>query len=351
VSLIELREVSKGFGDTPVLRDVELTVRDGSTTAILGASGSGKTTLLRVVAGFERVDRGTVSIGGRVVDDGRAALRPQHRGVGYVPQDGGLFPHLTVAGNVGFGVPRAQREVVGELIELVGLEGLGKRYPHQLSGGQQQRVALARALAIRPRVVLLDEPFSSLDASLRDGVRRDVMRVLAHLGATTVLVTHDQDEALSVADEIAVLREHRVVAHAGPRELYENPPDIATATAIGDSNVLSGRARGAQVSCALGLVPVRDAERLADGGACRVLVRPEQLLLRDADTAGGAPAVVDEVHYYGHDALAKLRLGAEADAAQAATETVLVRVAGERALRAGQAVRVVMTGVAHAWQD
>ena len=210
-----MHAVAKHFGSTPVLDDVDLTVPDASITAVLGASGSGKTTLLRLIAGLDRVDTGWITIGGRVVDDGDISVDAQHRGVGYVPQDGALFPHLTVAGNIGFGIPRSERARVADLVEMVGLEGLAGRYPHQLSGGQQ-RVALARALAIRPSVVLLDEPFSSLDASLRAGLRRDVARVLTSTGTTTVLVTHDQDEALAMADHIAVLQDGRVVAAAEP---------------------------------------------------------------------------------------------------------------------------------------
>jgi iron(III) transport system ATP-binding protein len=182
----------KSFSTQPVLRGVDLEVPIGSFTAILGPSGSGKTTLLRILAGFDRMDAGSVVIGGQVMDDGRRFVRPQRRGIGYVPQEGALFPHLTVADNVGFGVPRRERRGMAHLVELVGLTGLERRYPHQLSGGQQQRVALARALAIEPKVVLLDEPFSSLDASLREGVRRDVARILAEANATTILVTHDQ---------------------------------------------------------------------------------------------------------------------------------------------------------------
>ena len=233
MSTIELRGVAKRFGATPVLTDVDLVVPDGTTTAVLGASGSGKTTLLRLIAGFEQVDTGTISIDGRVVDDGVRSVRAQHRGVGYVPQEGALFPHLTVLGNMGFGVPRGDRARAKELIELVGLGGLGRRYPHQLSGGQQQRVALARALTIRPSVVLLDEPFSSLDASMRTGLRRDVARILAETRTTTVLVTHDQNEALALADRIAVLRQGRMVVSADPHELYRDPPDLTAATSIG----------------------------------------------------------------------------------------------------------------------
>jgi iron(III) transport system ATP-binding protein len=215
VSAIELHGVSKSFGATPVLSDVELTVADASITAVLGVSGSGKTTLLRLIAGFEQLDAGTIAIGNRVLDDGRRSVNPQYRGIGYVPQDGALFPHLTAIGNVGFGLPRGERSAANELLKLVGLAGLERRYPHQLSGGQQQRVALARALAIRPRVMLLDEPFSSLDAPLRAGLRRDVAKILADAKATTVLVTHDQDEARALADRIVVLEDGRTLTHAG----------------------------------------------------------------------------------------------------------------------------------------
>jgi iron(III) transport system ATP-binding protein len=215
MSAIELRGVAKSFGATPVLTDVELTVPDASITAVLGVSGSGKTTLLRLIAGFEQLDAGTIAIGGHVLDDGRRSVNPQHRGIGYVPQDGALFPHMTAIGNVSFGLARRERSTAEELLELVGLTGLERRYPHQLSGGQQQRVALARALAIRPTVMLLDEPFSSLDAPLRVGLRRDVAKILADAATTTVLVTHDQQEARALADRIAVLEDGRILARAG----------------------------------------------------------------------------------------------------------------------------------------
>ncbi len=214
MSTIELRGVAKSFGTTPVLSDVELTVPDASITAVLGVSGSGKTTLLRLIAGFEQIDAGTIAIGGRALDDGRHSVNPQHRGIGYVPQDSALFPHLTAIGNVGFGLPRRERRAAVNLLELVGLAGLERRYPHQLSGGQQQRVALARALAIRPRVMLLDEPFSSLDAPLRAGLRRDVAKILTDAATTTVLVTHDQQEARALADRIAVLEDGQMLARA-----------------------------------------------------------------------------------------------------------------------------------------
>ena len=211
---VSVSGIRKSFGTATVLDGVSLDVEAGSLTAILGASGSGKTTLLRLLAGFERGDGGTIELGGRIVDGPKAFVPPERRRIGYVPQEGALFPHLNVAGNVGFGLragkvgrggaPTDAR--VSELLELVGLAGFEKRLPHHLSGGERQRVALARALAAHPALVLLDEPFSSLDVELRTSMRREVVEVLRTSGATVILVTHDQDEALSIADRVAVLQ-------------------------------------------------------------------------------------------------------------------------------------------------
>jgi iron(III) transport system ATP-binding protein len=345
MSAIELRGVGKAYGATPVLAHLDLSVGDGSITAVLGASGSGKSTLLRLVAGFDRVDSGAVAIGGRVVDDGDRFVRPQHRSVGYVPQDGALFPHLTVIGNVGFGVPRRERARVRQLIELVGLGGLERRYPHQLSGGQQQRAALARALAIRPRVVLLDEPFSALDASLRDSVRRDVARILVEAGTTTILVTHDQDEALSLADRIALLREGRIIACADPRTLYAHPPDLDAATAIGESNVLAADVRGGRARCALGSVDLEAAGANGRGseGLARLLLRPEQLVLHLAAQRGAVAATVVDAQYHGHDALVRLCVG------ERGGPTLFARTSGALALVPGQPIWVEVRGPGRAW--
>ncbi|HEY1741369.1 MAG TPA: ATP-binding cassette domain-containing protein, partial [Acidimicrobiia bacterium] len=180
MSTITCRQINKSFGETRVLDDLDLDVPDGAVVTLLGESGSGKTTLLRLIAGFERPDTGTVAIDGELVDAPQRFVPPERRRVGFVAQEGNLFPHLTVARNIAFGLSRAEKSSrrVDEMLQLVGLEGLGKRYPHELSGGQQQRIALARALAPRPRLVLLDEPFSSLDAGLRASLRRDVMEIL-----------------------------------------------------------------------------------------------------------------------------------------------------------------------------
>jgi iron(III) transport system ATP-binding protein len=345
MSAIELRGVSKRFGRTEVLTNVELEVPVGSTTAILGASGSGKTTLLRLIAGFDQPDAGRIAIGGRTVDDGRLTVRPQDRGVGYVPQDGALFPHLTVAGNVGFGLGRREQARAREMLELVGLGSLARRYPHELSGGQQQRVALGRALAIRPQVVLLDEPFSSLDATLRVELRRDVTRILKETATTTVLVTHDQDEALTLADEVAMLSGGGILVRAQPRKLYHHPPDLTAATSLGEANVLEAVIHAGLARCALGTVAIHANGQPQPEGPSRLLLRPEQLALHAQPVSDATKATVTEVHFHGHDTLAYLKLD---DAAQT---IVISRCPGDLPLAPGQGMWIEVLGPGRAWPD
>lgn len=340
---VRVAGLTKSFGSQPVLRGVDLEVPAGSITAVLGPSGSGKTTLLRLLAGFDRADAGMIMLGGRVADDTHRFVRPQLRGVGYVPQEGALFPHLTVSANVSFGVPRRERKSTAELVDLVGLAGLEGRYPHQLSGGQQQRVALARALAVRPGVVLLDEPFSSLDASLRGDVRRDVMAILAGRGATTVLVTHDQDEALATADRIAVLRAGEIVATADPRTLYRQPPDLVAALSIGEANVLVADVRGGRGRCALGTVEVVVADGRLPEGPAQLLLRPEQLQISGEPGSDGVTARVDDVQFHGHDAVLQLALGGPHG------QALVARVPGDATFRHGDAVSVSVRGPGLVW--
>ncbi len=337
--------LTKGFGDQPVLTGVDLEVTGGSLTAILGPSGSGKTTLLRVIAGFERADRGSVAIGGRVVDDAEHYVAPEHRNIGYVPQEGALFPHLTVGRNVAFGLPKSVRRsgVVGDLLELVGLRGWGRRYPHQLSGGQQQRVALARALAIEPSVVLLDEPFSSLDASLRATVRADVREILRTAGTTALLVTHDQDEALSWADHVAVIREGRIGQFDTPQHLYEQPVDPGLARFFGDANLVPGVVAGTEVTTALGVLPVSGPVP-GPGRAAVVLVRPEQLELTRTPATAPLTGVVVEYEYYGHDAVVRVRPDTPLG-----PETLVARLNGGSAWAPGTRVGVTGRGPVLAW--
>ena len=239
-----LRGLTKSFGPVEVLRGIDLDIASGSLTAVLGPSGCGKTTLLRLIAGFTTADAGTITFDGRGVVGPGLCVPARRRRVGYVPQEGALFPHLTVEANVLFGLPRAERtrgERLDGLLELVGLEpSVAGRFPHQLSGGQQQRAALARALAPAPAVVLLDEPFSSLDAGLREDTGRAVVDVLRASGATAVLVTHDQGEALSLADQVAVMRGGRLVQASAPATVYGRPVDPGVATFVGGAVLLPG---------------------------------------------------------------------------------------------------------------
>jgi len=310
VSELEVTGLSKCYGDETVLAGLDLAVERGSFISVLGPSGSGKTTLLRVIAGFERADRGTVRLRGTLVDGAKCFVPAEQRRIGYVPQDGNLFPHLTVQQNVGFGLARRDRRGrrVAELLEMVGLAGVAQHFPHELSGGQQQRVALARGLAIDPALVLLDEPFSSLDVSLRASVRHDVRRVLRDAGTTAVLVTHDHDEALSLADRVAVLHEGRISQFDTPAEFYAHPASPELARELGNVNFLEGTARAGGVETPIGRLVLDDPSAshrgTREGAALVVLVRPEQLVLSDGDGAG---ARVLDTEFYGHDAVVKLR--------------------------------------------
>jgi iron(III) transport system ATP-binding protein len=338
VSEILLRAAAKRFGESTVLDDVSLTVPEGSMTAILGASGSGKTTLLRIIAGFERLDAGTLSIDGQLVDDATRSIPPQHRRIGYVPQDGALFPNLTALANIGFGLPRRERGRANDLLEIVGLAGLGQRRPHQLSGGQQQRVALARALAVRPRVVLLDEPFSSLDATLRASVRRDVGRILSEAGTTTILVTHDQDEALSMADQVALLQNGRILAAAAPRELYSAPATAAVANSLGQVNVLIASLHGAVARCVLGEVTLAEHSG-SDRGL--VLIRAENIEVSENAAPGLVAGTVRQFDYFGHDSIARLEVSG--GTGERPVE-IVARIVGDRQFSLGQQVWVGTNG-------
>ncbi len=301
---LRVEGVVKRFGSTTVLAGVDLEVPAGSVCALLGPSGSGKTTLLRTIAGLERPDAGTVHLGDAVLCGPTTFVAPERRRIGMVFQDGALFPHLSVAGNVAYGLPRAERKGlrVAEALSMVGLGGYADRLPGTLSGGQQQRVALARALAPRPSVLLLDEPFSNLDAALRAQVRSDVHRVLAEAGVTAVFVTHDQEEAFVLGDEVAVMHAGRIVQRATPAELYRQPADAWVARFIGDANLVAGTADGDIAQTPLGAVPLTADHH----GPVEVLVRPEALVVEPPDPAG--PAEVELVEYYGHDAVVLLQV-------------------------------------------
>ena len=344
MSAVSVRGAHKSFGTTVVLDGVDLEVASGSVAAVLGPSGCGKTTLLRVIAGFERLHAGTVTVDGREVASAVTHVPPEQRRVGIVPQEGALFPHLSVAGNVGYGLGRDEtHDRVEEVLELVGLGGLGARMPHELSGGQQQRVAVARALAPRPPVILLDEPFSALDSGLRAGLREDIRAALNADGATAIIVTHDQTEALSIADTVAVMRAGRIVQSAPPRVLYHHPVDLELAQFVGEALIIAGTMRDGVAHTRLGRLPTSGPGREGD---VTVVVRPEQLRL-EILRAGALPAdgaavgTVVGLTYHGHDALLRVQLEGQP------VEEVSARVLSTEAHgRVGQRVAVRVTGSA-----
>ena len=342
--------VSKSFdGSTAVLDAVDVSVDGGATLALLGPSGCGKTTLLRIIAGLEVPDAGTVVVGGRSLTGPGGLVAPERRQMGMVFQDWALFPHLSVARNVGFGLERSQRKVsprIDEALELVGLGGFGDRMPSTLSGGQQQRVALARAIAPRPSVLLLDEPFSNLDAALRVEVRTEIHQLLVELGITTVFVTHDQDEAFVLGDRVAVLSEGHVVQAGTPAEIYTAPATRWLASFVGDANFVPGDAHGSTARTVLGDLPLRHDEQ----GSVEVLIRPEHLDITPAEPAPSEPAlsesapsesalsgsgdaavgVVELVEYVGHGTTYLVALGDSQLRVRRASAPMLQR--GDRAV-------------------
>jgi iron(III) transport system ATP-binding protein len=356
---VSVSGLRKSFGDRVVLNGVSLEIEPGSLTAILGASGSGKTTLMRLLAGFDHADEGTISLGGQMVEGPKKFVPPERRRIGYVPQEGALFPHLTVAGNVAFGlrsgrVGRKRDGIdarVAELLEMVGLSGFEKRLPHHLSGGERQRVALARALAARPALVLLDEPFSSLDVELRTSMRREVVDVLAAAGATAILVTHDQDEALSVADRVAVLQHGSIVQCDAPHVLYTRPVNGEVARFVGHGNLLLGRLENGVVRSVLGEIGVELAVPAPDPCAVGVLVRPEQIELAAGD--GGVPrGVVKSREFHGHDVLVSVRIDEPAWGPPPGEHRgfeILARLPGPDAPEIGSRVGLRVRGTAAAW--
>jgi iron(III) transport system ATP-binding protein len=285
---LEVQGLCRAFGGRPVVDDVSLSVAAGQVTCLLGPSGCGKSTTLRMIAGVERADRGEIRIDGRLVSGRGVHVPPEDRSVGLMFQDFALFPHLTVAENVGFGLrldKAAKQRRVWELLEKVDLSGFGSKHPHQLSGGEQQRVALSRALAPKPRVMLMDEPFSGLDNRLRDGIRDRTLELLMEEQTAVLLVTHEPDEAMRMADEIALMRGGRIVQKGAPYNVYNAPVDKAAAAFFSDINVIQGTSRGALTETPFGafLTPGH-----ADGARVEIVIRPQHLRI-DFDRAGRGP--------------------------------------------------------------
>jgi iron(III) transport system ATP-binding protein len=312
---LALATVTHHYGRLRAVHSVSLAVRPGEVVCLLGPSGCGKSTVLRIAAGLEELQQGQVRMAGRIVADGVTNLPPEVRGVGLVFQDYALFPHLSVLDNVAFGLhrlaPETRRRRAGDALAQVGMAGFADAFPHTLSGGQQQRVALARALAPEPRVMLLDEPFSGLDARLRDQVRDETLHVLKSSGAATLLVTHDPEEAMFMADRIALMRAGAIEQEAIPADLYFRPGSAFATTFFSEVNRISGRVYGGQVATPFGPVP---AAGLAEGSAAEVLIRPEALRLVSAANlavgageGGGTAATVIAARLLGRTSLIHLR--------------------------------------------
>jgi iron(III) transport system ATP-binding protein len=348
---VECVDLNKRFDDTQVLTDLNLRVECCRIVALLGPSGCGKTTLLRLLAGFEWPDSGTIAINGRVVSSQRQQVPVEARRVGMVFQEYALFHHLNVAANIGFGLhgkrysnPTAKRHRVEEMLNLVGLNELAARMPHELSGGQQQRVALARALAPDPDILLLDEPFSNLDATLRAQVRAEVRMILQRAGTTCLFVTHDREEALSFADEVAVLLQGRVVQISTPQTLYRYPATPTVAEFIGEANFLPADAKGITVNSVLGDLPILLTTLASQGsihGAVDILIRPEMLSIDRTST--GTPATVIWAEYYGHAQRIGLQLGNGLQ--------LIARIDVESPYKVGERVSVHCTSPVHVFKQ
>lgn len=336
MTTLEISDLGVHLGEREVLRKLNLIVPSGSFAAILGPSGCGKTTLLRTIAGLVRPSSGAIRFGKQLVSVSSLVLPPHKRNIGYLPQEGGLFPHLTIAENVGFALPRDLRRkdrdsVISEMLELVGLGGFGPRKPHQLSGGQQTRVALARALAMKPSIVLLDEPFSNLDEALRAEVSGEVVALLKRTKTTSLMVTHDREDALVSADLIALMRDGQVVQTGTPAEVYLEPRSADIAESTGDILALPAiRTTSGEITSPLNSLEFFSQSAIGERG--ELLIRPEEIRLHTA-LGAGAKASIAKINYYGHDAVLELNLPG--------TERLIpVRVAGPLQHFVGQTVSV-----------
>ncbi|MXU65622.1 ABC transporter ATP-binding protein [Oceanomicrobium pacificus] len=336
---LELDHVSRVYDGRPVVRDLSLRLEPGQVTCLLGPSGCGKSTTLRMAAGVERQDSGRVLSEGRVLSDDAIHLPPERREIGLMFQDFALFPHLTVADNIGFGLralsgrERARR--IGDLLDRIGLPGFADSFPHQLSGGEQQRVALARALAPQPRILLMDEPFSGLDNRLRDEIRDETLSLLKEEGTTVLLVTHEPDEAMRMADQICLMRQGRIVQSGAPYNVYNTPVDRDAAAFFSDINVVRGVSRNAITETPFGqfLTPGFGEEENVE-----IIIRPQHLKL-DFDRSGsgpnptpqdGAPArgLVERARFMGHESLVEMRMEYDGSMLKATIPGVFLPQAG-----------------------
>jgi iron(III) transport system ATP-binding protein len=335
---LEIRNIAKSFGGRRVVDDVSLNVQPGQVTCLLGPSGCGKSTTLRIIAGVEMQDTGTIHVDGQLVCDTVTRIPPEGRSIGLMFQDFALFPHLSVADNVGFGLTGGARKNgarIGELLERVGMSRFLNAFPHELSGGEQQRVALARALAPRPKIMLMDEPFSGLDDRLRDDIRDETLAVLKEEGAGVLLVTHEPEEAMRMADEIALMRDGKIVQRGAPYHIYNAPVDKAAAGFFSDINVIRGKVQGALTDTPFGqfLAPGQP-----DGTQVDIVIRPQHLKI-DFDRGGrgpnptpsdGTPArgLVQRARFMGSESLVEFKMDFDGSILRALIPSVFLPKAG-----------------------
>ncbi|MCV2870983.1 ABC transporter ATP-binding protein [Defluviimonas sp. WL0050] len=312
---LEVRNLVRRFDGRTVVDDVSLTIEAGQVTCLLGPSGCGKSTTLRMIAGVDMQDQGTIHVDGKLICDTVFRIPPERRSIGLMFQDFALFPHLSVAENIAFGLKGAATARVDALLERVSLSGFGPKYPHELSGGEQQRVALARALAPSPRILLMDEPFSGLDERLRDGIRDDTLALLKEEGTAVLLVTHEPHEAMRMADEIALMRRGKIVQQGAPYNIYNAPVDREAAAFFSDINILRAKVQGALTRTPFGefLAP-----GVPDGTEVEIVIRPQHLKI-DFDRAGRGPnptpmdgtaarATVERARFMGRESLVEFRM-------------------------------------------
>jgi iron(III) transport system ATP-binding protein len=330
---LSVSHLTVNFGSRTVISDLSFELRQGEIASLLGPSGCGKTTLLRAIAGLIQPASGAIRFGSQLVGVSSVVLPPHKRGTGYVPQQGALFPHLTVAKNIAFGLDKntyAKTEIADithEMIGLIGMKGMEDRLPSQLSGGQQTRVALARALAIKPKLILLDEPFSALDAVLRDELRTEVVGLLRELGSTAILVTHDREEALVSSDRVILMRDGKVAQNGTPEEVYEAPisPEIAAST--GDVLILPAQQSGTGAT----FYPLSLAGAASVGSETGyVVIRPEEIRVSTSADMGVEGSLI-HIDYYGHDAMLTVSVAQS-------TTPIKARVAGPADFSVGQKV-------------
>jgi len=336
---LSISHLSVKFGDREIISDLSLELGQGEIASLLGPSGCGKTTLLRAIAGLIQPNAGTIRFGSQLVGVSSVVLPPSKRGTGYVPQQGALFPHLSVVKNISFGLDRAQyskkeiSQIASEMISLIGMNGFENRMPYELSGGQQMRVALARALAIKPRLILLDEPFAALDAAFRDELRTEVIGLLRTLGSTALLVTHDREEALVSSDRVILMRDGQVAQSGTPEEVYETPNSAETAASTGDVLTLPA------IKTSLGVIEYPlSAVKTSDGDAQTgyVVIRPEEIQV-SKEIGNGQEGVLAHIDYYGHDAMLTIDL--------TSSKTIIrARVAGPAEFAVGQKVYLEHVG-------